>query len=225
MQFESKARLSDSPLVEAIYTLPSPDVESFISTAAYQWEMVITRQQGRTTLSIRGPETSARLSDVPQDAEFLGIIFKMGTFMPHLPARDLVDTEIHLPESADNRFWFYSSAWQFPDFENADTFINRLIHEEILVHEPVVEAVLKGEEPNLSLRSVQRRFVQATGLTYKTIEQIQRAHQAQQLLKQGTSILDTTYELGYTDQSHLTHSLKRFIGQTPSEIAHLLLPE
>ena len=225
MQFESKTRLSDSPLVEAVYTLPSPDVYSFISTAAYQWEMVITRQQGRTTLSIRGPETSARPADVPQDAEFLGIIFKMGTFMPHLPARDLVDTEIHLPESSDNRFWFYSSAWQFPDFENADTFINRLIHEEILVHEPVVEAVLKGEEPNLSMRSVQRRFVQATGLTYKTIEQIERAQQALKLLQQGTSILDTTYELGYTDQSHLTHSLKRFIGQTPSEITPLLLRE
>jgi hypothetical protein len=225
MQFDSKARLSDSPFVEAIYELPSPDVESFMSTAAYQWEMVITRQQGRTTLSIRGPETKARPALVPPQAEFLGIIFKMGTFMPHLPASDLVDTEIHLPESSDNKFWFYSSAWQFPDFENADNFVNRLIHEEILVHEPVVPAVLKGEEPNLSLRSVQRRFVQATGLTYKTIEQIQRAQQALTLLRQGTSILDTTYELGYTDQSHLTHSLKRFVGQTPSEITRLLLPE
>jgi AraC-like DNA-binding protein len=225
MDFNFDTRHSDSPYVEAIYRTQSASIEEFISTAAYQWEMVITHQHDKATLSIRGPETKARPAPVPQDAEFLGIIFKMGTFMPHLPASDLVDTELHLPESTSNKFWFYSSAWQFPDFDNADTFIDRLIHEEILVHEPVVQAVLKGEEPNLSLRSVQRRFVQATGLTCKTIEQIQRAQQALALLQGGTPILDTVYELGYTDQSHLTHSLKRFIGQTPAEIARLALPE
>ena len=38
------------------------------------------------------------------------------------------------------------------------------------------------------------------------------------LLKDGTSILDTVVAAGYFDQAHLTRSLKRFVGQTPSDI-------
>jgi AraC-like DNA-binding protein len=39
------------------------------------------------------------------------------------------------------------------------------------------------------------------------------------LLQQGVSILDTVYEVGYADQAHMTRSLKRLIGQTPTQIA------
>ena len=35
---------------------------------------------------------------------------------------------------------------------------------------------------------------------------------------EGNPILDTAYELGYADQSHLTRLLKRFQGYTPGEI-------
>jgi methylphosphotriester-DNA--protein-cysteine methyltransferase len=39
------------------------------------------------------------------------------------------------------------------------------------------------------------------------------------MLQQGASILDTVYSLGYFDQPHLTHALKRFMGQTPAQFA------
>jgi AraC-like DNA-binding protein len=57
-----------------------------------------------------------------------------------------------------------------------------------------------------------------TGLTRGTIRQIARARQATLLLRQGISIADATYEAGYYDQAHLTRSLKRFVGLTPSQI-------
>jgi hypothetical protein len=41
------------------------------------------------------------------------------------------------------------------------------------------------------------------------------------LLRHGVSILDTTYELGYLDQPHLTRSLKPWIGHTPAQIANV----
>jgi AraC-like DNA-binding protein len=66
---------------------------------------------------------------------------------------------------------------------------------------------------------MQRRIVQATGLTRHTIRQIERAHAAAALLEQGVAILDVVDHLGYADQPHLTRSLRRFIGDTP---AHLL---
>jgi len=69
---------------------------------------------------------------------------------------------------------------------------------------------------------LQYRFQRATGLTYKAIQQIQRAQEATELLKQDYPILDAAYQLGYFDQSHLTNSLKRYIGQTPAQISRAL---
>jgi methylphosphotriester-DNA--protein-cysteine methyltransferase len=66
---------------------------------------------------------------------------------------------------------------------------------------------------------LQYRFRRATGLTHKTVQQIQRAQQAATLLEQGCPILDTASQLGYFDQSHLTNSLVCYIGQTPAQIS------
>jgi len=71
---------------------------------------------------------------------------------------------------------------------------------------------------------VQRRFVQVTGLTYKTIQQIERAKQAIGLLQSGVPISETTYQTGYFDQAHLTNSLRRFYGQTPAQIVQSVDP-
>jgi methylphosphotriester-DNA--protein-cysteine methyltransferase len=88
-----------------------------------------------------------------------------------------------------------------------------------------VEAVLQGRPHDLSPRSVQYRFVQATGLTHRSIQTIERARQAAALLEQGWSIPDVMYAAGYFDQPHLTRALKRFLGQTPAQIAHGRQPE
>jgi len=42
---------------------------------------------------------------------------------------------------------------------------------------------------------------------------------AAELLCRGVSLLDVAGQAGYADQPHLTRSLKRFVGQTPSQIA------
>lgn len=59
----------------------------------------------------------------------------------------------------------------------------------------------------------------ATGLTRGAIGQIRRAERAAGLLGRGVSPLDVAGQLGYADQPHLTRSLKRFAGRTPSQIA------
>ena len=208
----------ESPFIQSIYQARSVGGGSFTSTAVSNWEMVITKQKGMTILSIRGPETKTSPSPIPKDAEFLGITFKHGTFMPSLPVRKLVDKAIHVPESVKNSFQLFGDTWEFPNPENVDVFVNRLLRNDLLIHDQVVDDVLRGKTQDLSLRSVQRRFVQVTGLTYKTIQQIERARQAVALLQSGAPILETTYQAGYFDQAHLTNSLRRFYGQTPAQI-------
>ena len=213
------AQTLESVFVQVVYQARSEGGGSFVSTAASNWEMVITKQRGKSTLSLRGPETIASPAPIPEDAEFLGIIFKHGTFMPHYPGSQLVDNEIHIPETVKNSFQLFGDTWEFPKLENVETFVSRLIRNELLTHDPVIGDVLRGKMRDLSLRSVQRRFVQVTGLTYKTIEQIERAKKASALLQSGVSISETAYQTGYFDQAHLTNALSRFYGQTPAQIS------
>src|ERR687897_1095683 len=205
---------------ETWWTRSEPE-ESFISVAVTHWQMVVTRQRGAAWLTVRGPETKATTVPIPADAEFFGIQFSLGTFMPTLQPGQLVDRALTLPQATNNSFWVGGSAWELPGQHNADVFIERLVRAGLLVHDPVVSAALQGDvERRLSTRSVERRVSRATGLTRGTIRQIRRAERAVELLSRGVSALDVAHGAGYADQPHLTRSLKRFVGQTPSQIAN-----
>ncbi len=211
-------RPSDSPWVETIWRSHSSQAGPFLSIASSHWEMIVSQHEGRTYFSVRGPETHPTVAHCPPDGNWLGIQFKHGVFMPHLPVTELVDHQVELPEACGRSFWLHGSAWEFPTFENVDAFVDRLVKEELLVSDPIVASTLQAHATDLSLRSVQRRFLRATGLTQGTVNQIERAHHAVALLRQGVSILDTVERAGYADQSHLIRSLKRLIGKTPAQL-------
>ena len=219
MDLNFDIRTSDSPFVEMLWRTHSDYAGSFTSQADNHWEMVITTYQGKTTIAIRGPETVATTADYPAEAAFFGIVFKHGTFMPYLPAVNLIDRNDEiLPAATGNNFWLQGATWEIPTFENADTFVERLIGQELIVCEPVVGAVLANRPLEMSPRTVQRRFLRATGLTQGTFVQIGRALQAVEFLERGLSIADAVFQAGYADQPHLTRSLQRFMGQTPGQI-------
>src|ERR1051325_10498884 len=178
-----------SSIVEAIWHTQHEGGGSFMSAADAHMEIVVTKLQDKLSITVRGAETQARTADIPQDGEFFGIIFKLGTFVQPLPTSQIINGGINLPDASSKSFWLDGSAWEFPTFENADIFVDRLVREGLLVREPIVEAALQGElKDDLSPRSIQRRFLQATGLTQKAVLQIQRAKKAMTLLQQGKSI-------------------------------------
>jgi AraC-like DNA-binding protein len=212
-------RQSDSALVERVWRSHSERAGLFSSIAASHWEMVMTRLHGETTMIVRGPETHATSAVCPPEGEWFGIRFKVGTFMPQLPVATVRDRQdVRLPQAAKRSFWLGGGAWEYPTFENAETFVRRLEHAGLVGRDPVVEAVLQRRRLALSTRSAQRRFLRATGLTYGAFRQIERARHATNLLIDGAEILDVVHEAGYFDQAHLTRSLKRLIGQTPGQI-------
>ena len=220
MTWDFEARSSDSPLVDQIWRTYSESAGSFMSTAAVQSGIVIMKHEGRLSITFRGPETRASVAEYPAGAEWLGVNFNLGAFYPHLPLTGLRDrNDVILPNASSRSFYIYGSAWEFPAYENADAFIERLIREELLAFDPLVGAVLDGHTRNLSPRTVQSRFLRATGITQVTIKQIERATEAVAMLESGVSIADTIFDAGYFDQAHLTRSLKRFTGRTPGEIS------
>ena len=214
--FES--RLSESPLVDRVWRSQCEQPGPFISMALNRVQLVVWTEAGKTYFTMRGPETVATAAYCPPHKEFVGIVLKCGAYLPQFPPSALRDGAVTLPDASGTTFYLAGAAWQFPTYENADTFIERLARAGLLVYEPVVEAALRGRLDDLSLRSAQRRFLRATGMTHSAVRQIERARYATTLLRKGASIFDAMTQTDYFDQPHLTRSLRRYIGQTPAQI-------
>jgi AraC-like DNA-binding protein len=217
LSFEESS--SDSPFVERVWRSRSDRSGVFLSVAASHFEIAVTRYRGKTFLTLRGPETKATPAECPAEGDWLGIRFKLGTFMPQFTPCQLRDRrDVTLPGATSRSFWLNGSAWEYPSLENAETFVKRLVQKGVITRDPAIDAALWGQRDALSLRSAQRHFVRATGLTHCSVRQIERARHAATLLREGVSILDTVHDTGYFDQAHLTRSLKHRIGQTPVEV-------
>jgi len=182
--------------------------------------MVVMRLQGKVSFIVRGPETKATMADCPAQGEWVGVLFKLGSFMPLLRPSGLRDrNDLVLPNATGRSFWLDGSAWEFPSFANMEAFVNRLARRGLLCEDRTAKAAISGELQNVSQRTEQRRVRQVTGLTCGAIYQIERARRAVLLLRQGISILDVAHQAGYYDQAHLTRSLRRFAGQSPGRIS------
>jgi hypothetical protein len=217
-------RPSDSPFIERVWRCHSEAAGSFDSIAESRWELVLTNHAGTVLVTVRGPETRATRLHYPAGDEWLGIRFKLGTVMPHLPASRLVDAAVTLPAARTGSFWLNGSTLPLPNYDNAEAFVDRLVRDDLLVREPAVGTALRGRPEDLSLRSVQRRFLRTAGLTHSAARQIERARYAAHLLKRGVSILDTVHGAGYFDQPHMTRSMRHLIGRTPAEVGRQSQP-
>jgi AraC-like DNA-binding protein len=219
MGFIFEERTSDSPYIETVTQGRTEGHGSTVRPAETHWHMVLLRLAERSRLIVVGPLTTSGVVPYGAGAELLWIKLKLGTFMPHLPTRAFLDTQTILPGETRDSFWLNGTSWQFPDFDNVETFVQHLAHDDVLVRDPVVDAALQDRPLDLAERTVRHRFLRATGQTQGHIRQMQRAQQAAALLAQGTPILDVVDRLDYFDQPHLTRMLKRFTGYTPAQIA------
>lgn len=217
LQFDD--RPSDTPLVERIWRARSTRADTFVSVAANHFEVVVTRWRGDVFVTLRGPETRASSIECPAEGDWLGIRFALGTFMPALAVARLRDRQdVNLPAASGRSFWLNGSSWEYPTYENAEAFVARLARKGIITRDAVVGAVWGGERPDVSSRTVQRHFLDATGMTIGQAQRVERARRAAIMLGEKRSILDTVHDAGYFDQAHLTRSMKLLIGQTPAEI-------
>ncbi|WP_395382439.1 helix-turn-helix domain-containing protein [Mesorhizobium sp. UC22_110] len=194
--------------------------ENMLSVALPHWQIVVVKPaNGRPMTVVRGPETTTSVTGIPQDAEFIGIEFKLGAFMPAVALDALVNVGRELDAVSASKVAFAGRSWEIPNFDNAFDFVEHLVREGALVRDPVVQQTMLRKPVAVTERSVQRRFLRATGLTYGTVRQIERAERTVELLSAGVSILDTVDIAGYSDQAHMTRSLQRFVGRTPGQLA------
>jgi AraC-like DNA-binding protein len=212
-------RPADSPLIERVWHAHSVAGGVFHSMAEGNLELVVTRLPGVTRVTLRGPVTRASTVVCPPTGQWFAIRLRLGTYLPQLPTARLLDhNNLDLPLCSRQRFRFAKAAWEIPNFENAEIFVNRLAQRGIIAYDSAVGAALSGDPQALTQRSVQRHFLHVAGMTQSRFRQIERARQAVHLLRGGSSILDVVHGVGYFDQAHLTRSLKQLIGQTPLKL-------
>ncbi|MEV4474858.1 helix-turn-helix domain-containing protein [Nonomuraea salmonea] len=218
MGLEIESRESDSPYVERVWRSRSSDVTEMMSVASARFDLVFWEERGETHVAVQGPETRASVAPVPEDATFFGISFALGVSMPHLPFERLVDGNLLLPGATRRSFHLQGSSWHLPGYDDAEAFVRRLAQEEVLVRDPLV-ASGGGPVSWVSERTLQRRFLAATGLTRNAVRQIDRARHAAVLIRDGVPAGEVVHRLGYFDQPHLARSLARFVGRTATRLA------
>lgn len=217
MESQLTARQADSPFVHAVTRWVIGDEGTRLAAPDGCWDLVVLKQGGATNILLTGQTTRAvSLPFAPGD-EIMTISFKASTFLSPVPAADLLDRGVLL-STASHSFQLASDVFEIPTFDNAEEFVQSLSKKGQLRQDEVVEEALLDQLPAYSQRSIQRRFLHATGMTQNYFRQIERARRAAALLQSGIPATKVAFELGYSDQPHMSRSLKRILGRTPTEI-------
>jgi hypothetical protein len=188
------------------------------SVAAVTWGLVFWEHEGRPHASVSGPETGTGTAPVPEGAAFVGIEFALGTSLRALPTASLVDGGVDLPGATRRTFVLDGVRWGTPGPDDAEALVERLVRAGVVVRDPLVAEVRRGDRPRVSDRTVERRFRAATGLTRGAVRQIERARAASTLLATGTPVADVVTRLAYFDEPHLARALRRYVGRTAGQL-------
>ena len=219
MLLNFEQRLSTSPFVERVWRSFSSTAGTFHSMAEPNLELVVARVGDQVQAILRGPVTRASIATCPADGEWLGIRFRMGAYLPSLLTHQLRDhRSLVLRDAGPGRFWLGDRAWELPTFDSAEWFVARLAAAGIIARDDIVDLALLGRESSVGLRSMQRRFLRATGISREGFLQIERARYAAWLLREGAGVLDVVDRAGYFDQPHLSRAVRRLIGPTPGAL-------
>jgi hypothetical protein len=216
LRFETRS--SDSPWIGAVWTCTSEQVSEMTSVAGVTWGLVFHEQEGKAYASITGPETGAGTAPVPEGANFVGIEFDVGTSLRMAPVPTLVDGGVELPDVTRRGFRLGGACWETPGPDDAEALVARLVRSGTIVRDPLVAEVRRGGRPEISARTVERRFRAATGLTQGAVRQIERARVAATLLAHDLPAATVIARLGYFDQPHLARALRRYIGRTATQL-------
>lgn len=211
MRFEHRQVETDADVVDRVWRTRSDAEATMTSVARTCCHLIVTRMRGQLLVSLRGPETRATTAPVPPEADFLGIRLALGAALRPYPATSIVDGYVPFPVTDSGRVVIGGAEWEAPTYENVEQFVRRLRDADLLVSSP-----LAGTEPDRqrSTRTLQRQHRAVTGLSQTAVTQIDRANAAATMLRDGLDWPAVVEDLGYFDQAHLAHALRRYVGHT-----------
>ncbi|MEV0131806.1 helix-turn-helix domain-containing protein [Dactylosporangium sp. NPDC050688] len=216
LRFETRA--SDSPWVDTVWTCTSERVTRMTSVAAVCWGLVFWQLDGVPYAGVSGPESRTGTAPVPEGAAFVGIEFAVGTSLRVAPAAALVDGGVALPDATRRMFRLDGLRFETPGPDDAEALVDRLVRAGTLIRDPLVTQVRRGRRPDVSARTVERRFRAVTGFTQGAVRQIERAREASVALAAGVAVADVVTRFEYFDEPHLARALRQYVGRTARQL-------
>ena len=223
-----QTRRADSPsaarfiarIEQVDYTVAAPDAARPDGT----WDLVF--REGRDGLMVLQTGQTDRVVPLRGEAgeRYLNIAFRPEVYMPRRPGAGMAN-QGHLHALAGPRHCVIDGQrLALPTFENAEQFVMALARHGLFEVDRLVQRAGQAGWQGVDDRSLQRHSAHVTGLSPKKLQQIVRADAALALLQQGLRPADVAAQLGYTDQAHLTHSLRRILGVTPGQVRGAVSP-
>ena len=84
--------------------------------------------------------------------------------MPLLRPDELRDrNDVTLPDATSRSFWLNGSTWAYPDSENAEIFVGRLVHAGLIAVDHSVEGTLPQSTARMDPTNHTAAHLQATG--------------------------------------------------------------
>ncbi len=213
----SRGRTSDSPFIKLVWQTRFDSDGEVTVTADGTWDIVFGKLGLQCACTITGPTTHTVTYAYHAGQEALGIQLREGTYMPRMPAREVINSGWNLPVDCRSII-IQGVEFEIPTYDTAEAFIEKLHERGLLAYDRVVEKALDHADVFLAPRSVQRHFTQTTGIPLKRHQEIARAQKAAALIRQGIALKDVAQECGYFDQSHMNRSIKQILGVTPQQI-------
>jgi AraC-like DNA-binding protein len=211
LRFEHRG--TETSLADRVWRTRSDGEDIMTSAARTCSHLIVIRTRGGLQAGVRGPETRATTAPVPPDTEFLGIRLAFGSVLRPHPASSITDGYAPFPVTGSGRVVIGGEEWEAPTYENTEHFVRRLRDAGLLVRSGLVD-----EEAGLAGRTRQRRYRAIAGLSPTAVTQIDRANAAATMLRDGLDWHTAVARLGYFDQAHLAHALRRYVGHTASDL-------
>ena len=211
-------RYPDSPHIECVWQARADRQERYLVPAVEYWDVWFARRpDGELLAGMSGPTLGHRWIESYVGEHGWGVQLSAHVAVPGADKRTMLGGEVALGVSG-GRVEILGHLLPFPEYAELEAFADRLLDVGVLRADEEVRRALSGDDAGYSERQWQRRVRDATGLTRKQISQLDRARRAFELLQQGVAPAECAQRCGYSDQAHLTRSLRIFHGSTPARI-------
>jgi AraC-like DNA-binding protein len=211
-------RTPDSPHLGSVWQARAVRDERYLVPAVEYWDLWFARRpDGEEVAGISGPTLGHRWVRSAVGEHSWGVQLRAHVAVPVASKRLLLGGEQPLPVT-DGTVTIGGHDVAFPEFADLEAFVDRLLDLGVVRADDEVRRALDGDETGYSERHWQRQVRETTGLTRKQIAQLARAREAFALLMEGVAPADCAARCGFSDQAHLTRSLRAFHGQTPARI-------
>jgi len=207
-------RVSKSEFVASVWTCSALGATSHTVLADPCISIAVVKDGRGNHVFLRGPTTKPHDELLEPGYTCTSIRLRPGVVVRNISAQKLIDNSLMFSVDAEMCFWFEGTRLRAPDFDNAEIFIDQLFNLGYLNDE-------MANSKMSSTKSYSRLIKRTTGFSPYRLHQLQRAHQALRLLKQGMTATAVAAELNFVDESHLTRVVKQFLGHTPKQLLYL----